>query len=92
MKAAVSLEEHFSPEEIDILHAITATQVRAELTGQDGVAGNPYSRGMRAWVEGQLSSDDDAFMTKSLDVAAKYDGIDKDRALHRILIERALQR
>lgn len=91
MKTA-SLEQHFSPEEIGILDVITATQVRAELTGQDTVVGNPYRRGMRAWVENQLTSDDAAFMARSLAVATKYDEIDKDRTLHRILIGRVMQR
>lgn len=93
MKAA-ALEDHFSPEEIDILDEITATQKRAELSAElpGGTMENPYSQGMRSWVERKLSSNDADFMAQSLTVAAKYDGIDKDRELHRILIARTMQR
>ena len=67
MKAAPILEELFFPEEISILEEITVTQLRAEMSAElpGGNMKNPYRSGMYAWVEGNLSSEDDAFMARS---------------------------
>ena len=54
---------------------------------------DPHRSGMCAWVEGNLSSEDDSFMARSLEVARKYDRIsDKNMVLHRALVARALGR
>jgi len=93
MKATPTLEEFFSPEEISILEEITVTQLRAEMSAElpGGNMKNPYRSGMCAWVEGNLSSEDNAFMARALEIARKYDRIsDKNKVLHRALIARVI--
>jgi len=93
MKATPTLEELFSPEEISILEEIAVTQLRAEMNAElpGGNMKNPYRSGMCAWVEGNLSSEDKAFMVRALEIACKYDRIvDKEKVLHRELIARIM--
>ena len=88
MEITDNLSRHFKPDEIDILCSITLKQMQEEIREE---VGNPYSAGMNAFLENNLTHPDPTFMEKARNVTLRYDvAVIDDATLRSALSDRVL--
>ena len=82
------LNQHFKPDEINLLCSITLMQMQDEAREQ---VSNPYQGGMFKYFQDNLENDDPNLMRKAEDITKRYDAIpDDELALHWELIKKVM--